>query len=752
MGRRKSHVELAEGDSPSVGGTRSASLYATAADEIADNLPRLHRLLRHASNRFRLLRISVGGRGLDGIAIFDGEIDAFLEREPWNTLRPAAARPGQNGAGDFRQTIDLDRLHCETLATASAAAGADLRLHGLRGRFGLSSIEVDICLMCLAPEIDPGYGRFYAYLHNDISRARPTVALTLDLFAEDWRSRAHTHRLLAGEGALASNGLIEILGSRGNPLESELALKTTVVRYLLGAPVRHILSPDFGGDADLSDLILAEKEHIALGRLNEYLAEFPARADDPLIVVIRGPEGSGKRSIAAALARNSGAQPFLFRCPDLDAGRLAGLRDWTRTVRMVGGWPVADISCSSASADLLAPEVASIMAESGCGCGFLLAEAQTRIRTYPERQLRHVTVDLGVPPPSLRRAAWARFLGEEGVRCDDADISATASIFAFSPGRIRRAAREAGARLRLASGAMHVNSQLLNEICRGQSDHRLGQIAERLSATRNWTELVLPPDELDRLREIAAAVRNREQVMERWDFAGKLGSGPGVNALFFGPSGTGKTMAASILANDLGMELYRVDLSRVVSKYIGETEKNLDGLFVEARRAHAIVFFDEAEALFGKRSEVKDAHDRYSNIEVAYLLQRMEAFEGVAILATNLRKNMDNAFLRRLQFAVEFPKPSLEQRLEIWRRIWPKAAAVEDGLDLEFMARSFEVTGGHIRNIALMAAYLAAQDGVRIAMSHLVAATRREFQKLGRLCVAEEFGKYQHLLRFDHLA
>jgi len=206
-------------------------------------------------------------------------------------------------------------------------------------------------------------------------------------------------------------------------------------------------------------------------------------------------------------------------------------------------------------------------------------------------------------------------------------------------------------------------------------------------------------------------------------------------------------MAASILANELAMEIYRVDLSRVVSKYIGETEKNLDALFEEARRAHAIVFFDEAEAVFGKRSEVKDAHDRYSNIEVAYLLQRIEAFDGVAILATNLRKNMDNAFMRRLQFAVEFPAPTYDQRLKIWRGVWPSAAEVAPDVDLEFMARNFEMTGGHIRNIALMSAFLAAQEGHAISMAYVVQATHREFQKLGRLCIESEFGGYKHLLR-----
>jgi SpoVK/Ycf46/Vps4 family AAA+-type ATPase len=208
-------------------------------------------------------------------------------------------------------------------------------------------------------------------------------------------------------------------------------------------------------------------------------------------------------------------------------------------------------------------------------------------------------------------------------------------------------------------------------------------------------------------------------------------------------------MAAGVLAAELGMELYRVDLSRVVSKYIGETEKHLDALFAESRRAHAILLFDEADALFGKRSEVKDAHDRYANLEVAFLLQRMESSEGIFLLATNLRGNMDRAFVRRLQFAVDFPPPSEALRLRIWQRVWPRAAALAPDLDLAFMARQFDFSGGHIRNIALRAAYLAAQDGGAIGMPHMVQAARREFQKLGQVCVEEEFGAFGNLLRAE---
>ena len=221
-----------------------------------------------------------------------------------------------------------------------------------------------------------------------------------------------------------------------------------------------------------------------------------------------------------------------------------------------------------------------------------------------------------------------------------------------------------------------------------------------------------------------------------------LAMGKGLNVLFAGPSGTGKTMAADVLANTLGFDLYKIDLSSVVSKYIGETEKSLARIFAEARTSNAILFFDEADALFGKRTQVKDAHDRYANVEISYLLQKMEEYDGVVILATNLRKNLDEAFVRRLHFTIEFPMPDVTDRRRIWQQIWPEAAPRDPALDLDFMARQIEVAGGNIRNIALASAFLAAADGGTVTMQHLIQATQREYQKMGKVVVNGEFGKY----------
>ena len=250
----------------------------------------------------------------------------------------------------------------------------------------------------------------------------------------------------------------------------------------------------------------------------------------------------------------------------------------------------------------------------------------------------------------------------------------------------------------------------LHAACRLQSNRKLAQLAQKIDPHYTWDDIVLPADQMAQLREIADQVRYRALVYDTWGFDAKLAMGKGINVLFAGPPGTGKTMAADVLAGDLGVDLYKIDLSVVVSKYIGETEKNLSRIFAEATTSNAILFFDEADALFGKRTQVRDAHDRYANVEISYLLQRMEEYDGLVILATNLRQNMDEAFVRRLHFMVEFPLPGAADRRRIWEQIWPSATPRDD-LDLELLAERIEVAGGNIRNIALSSAFLAAADG-----------------------------------------
>ncbi|WP_424094759.1 ATP-binding protein [Moorena producens] len=281
---------------------------------------------------------------------------------------------------------------------------------------------------------------------------------------------------------------------------------------------------------------------------------------------------------------------------------------------------------------------------------------------------------------------------------------------------------------------------------RAQSGHQLGSLARQIQPKYSWDDIVLPVNQKAQLREICNQAKYRQLVWEEWDFQSKLSLGRGLNVMFSGPPGTGKTMAAEIIAHELELDLYKIDLSQVVSKYIGETEKNLNRIFTAAANANAILLFDEADSLFGKRSEISSAHDRYANIEVGYLLQKMEEYEGVAILTTNLRTNMDDAFVRRLRFIIEFPFPNLKDRRRIWEQIWPSPVPRSEELDLDFIARHCEIAGGNIRNIALAAAFIAADDGGIVKMNHLLRAVRREYQKMGKVLIEGEFGQYAGLM------
>ena len=282
---------------------------------------------------------------------------------------------------------------------------------------------------------------------------------------------------------------------------------------------------------------------------------------------------------------------------------------------------------------------------------------------------------------------------------------------------------------------------------RRASSTRLAELAERLDACYGWDDIVLADRQQGILRSIAAFLRHRDRVLDDWGYGASLARSQGVKALFAGESGTGKTMAARVLANDLGLDLYHIDLASTVSKYIGETEKNLDRIFDAAEGSNAILFFDEADALFGKRSEVKDAHDRYANIEVAYLLQKMEGYSGAVLLATNLRQNVDDAFLRRLDFVIDFPFPEPPERTRIWQLVLPAAAPVEGDVDVAFLADRFRLSGGNIRNASVAAAFLAAADGGSIGMRHLVRGVALEYDKLGRLTLESEFERFHELVR-----
>jgi hypothetical protein len=367
----------------------------------------------------------------------------------------------------------------------------------------------------------------------------------------------------------------------------------------------------------------------------------------------------------------------------------------------------------------------------------------------PAGPLGVLTVPFGPPDAPARAGWWRGALASQGAALPENDLVTLSERFRIGPEAIAEAAAVGAlrARLRAAEGGGGPDQGRdagpaptladLSAAARAQTGRALVALALRVEPRAGWDDLVVPDDTLEQLREICRRAEGRRRVMTEWGFGRKLSRGRGVNALFAGPAGVGKTLAAEVVAGELALDLFVIDLAGVVSKYIGETEKNLDRVFRAAEGADAVLFFDEADALFGKRSEVRDSHDRYANIEISYLLQKVELYDGVAVLATNLRQHLDEAFTRRLAFTVSFPFPEEADRRRIWRGVWPRETPLGD-LDLDALAGRFKLSGGQIKNIALAAAHLAAADGGVVTMGHLLHATRREYQKLGKVLTDAE--------------
>jgi hypothetical protein len=459
---------------------------------------------------------------------------------------------------------------------------------------------------------------------------------------------------------------------------------------------------------------------------------------DPLgtgwsLIQLCGPDAEASRGVAAAACARSGLA--LHGLPaDAIPAALAEQetlrRLWERESLLGGSALLVDAAASDAADRAQLASLGRFLDRVG---GPVLLATEEPLRTLQRPAL---LLDVQRPTAAEQHALWTEALGPLAARVNG-QLEVVVAQFDLSAAAIRTAAAQVGGD-RGAEPAERLGERIWNA-CRRQARPRLDDLAQRIPPAAGWRDLVLPESCMLVLHEVVAHVRQRTRVYDTWGFSRKGARGLGITALFSGGSGTGKTMAAEVLANELRLDLYRIDLSAVVSKYIGETEKNLRRVFDAAEQGAAILFFDEADALFGKRSEVRDSHDRYANIEVSYLLQRMEAYRGLAILATNLKSGLDTAFLRRIRFVVQFPFPDASQRAEIWRHIFPADTPVVD-LDTEQLAR-LNVAGGSIRNIAVNAAFLAAEAGEPVRMAHLLRAARGEYAKLEKPLTAAELGK-----------
>jgi SpoVK/Ycf46/Vps4 family AAA+-type ATPase len=470
-----------------------------------------------------------------------------------------------------------------------------------------------------------------------------------------------------------------------------------------------------------------------------------------LILHFQGPSGAGKKETAAALCRELGIPLLVVNTArllhgDLSVETAASLLFREALIQQAALYfDRYDVLLGEESKVSHCRETLLQELERLSGLTFLAGQAGSEPAGVC-RGKYFIRVDF----PILAYPVRKQFLQDslDGLASPDIDLGALTNKFQLTVGQMRDAvvmARSLALWRDPANGSL--TSDDLYIACRSQSNHKLSSLAIKINPKYSWSDIVLPQEQMAQIRELLNYVKYRDVVYGTWGFAQKLSLGKGLNVLFSGLSGTGKTMAAEIIACELGLDLYKIDLSMVVSKYIGETEKNLSAIFREGKDSNAILFFDEADALFGKRSEVKDAHDRYANIETAYLLQKMDEYEGIVILATNLRNNMDEAFTRRMHATVDFPFPEEEYRRRIFEGIFPKQAPLNSDVDFAFLARQFKLTGGNIKNIALYAAFLAAEDDKRIGMAQIIRGTKRELDKIGRLCSKADFGPYYDLMK-----
>jgi SpoVK/Ycf46/Vps4 family AAA+-type ATPase len=594
----------------------------------------------------------------------------------------------------------------------------------LAQRLGLSRFDRQLLALCAAMELDTRIAALCAHAQSDPNKPYPTFALAFALFDEpDWNA-------LSPHGPLRYWRLLEINQPGAQALTaSAIKADERIVNYLKGLNylddrITPLVEPLH---IDLVDGTLAPSQQQQADSIVSRLKNVQATERLPVIELL-GTDSASKRFIADKVASAFGLTVYTIDLNTIPAhiGDFETfIRLWERESQLL---PLA-LYINTNETEANDNNTLKRFIDRSSGITFVDCEQSNSVSS---RSI--ISFEITKPAPEEQAQLWSSLLTETAANPASLPKQLTEQ-FSFSQQEIKRVANTALSEL---PGNGNEFENALWQACLKASRPAMEKLAQRIDAKAHWNQLVLPNEQKSLLRQITDQVNHRNRVYHDWGFREKMNRGLGINALFAGDSGTGKTMAAEVIANELKLDLFRIDLSAVVSKYIGETEKNLRKLFDAAEDSGAILFFDEADALFGKRSEVKDSHDRYANIEINYLLQRMEGYRGLAILATNMKSALDKAFVRRLRFIVDFPFPSVEQRKEIWHKVFPANTPIEEGLDLSRLAK-FNLTGGNIHNVALNAAFLAAQENGVITMPLLLNATRTEFKKLDRPAKESDF-------------
>lgn len=741
----------------------SKDFYATSIQHLLAELKRIDVLII-TEIEVRRQQLSPDANMIKVYGVSDDEIDTLI-RESIDTPDNQIKHPYQLN-DRVVQFLEKQKNDIVASRSGSIARNIPLRLERLRELYALSPDEFDILLISLAPEIDNKYQRFYAYLQDDRTQIRPSVHLVLRLLQTadrfDLAGKLKKYNLFADKAPLIQRGLVHLqeeAGRPGQPLLNLTVMTDERIRdYLLGSDIMAREIDDcascYAPQVKLDDLLVKDEFK---ARLLSLMCNTDFK-QECVIFYLQGGYGTGKQAVAECLCASAGLKllavdlsllvrlkPKEFNAKILKLAREAELQTAALLINdfdllIPGRQEVKDDPKGNSpfQDESLLNSLMGILTRRH-GLTFFAGNAVWEPKDLP-KGCSFFRIPIPYPGTHERERLWKLWEREYPPFAEDVDLHAISDRFLFSPGQIRDALATATSLSRWHDPQNTIiENQDLSLACRLQSNRRLASLAQNINPHYLWNDLILEPGTQSILKEIKTRVTHRALVYEQWGFDRKLAMGKGLHLLFSGPPGTGKTMAADVLANEFQMSLYKIDLSMVVSKYIGETEKNLSEIFHEGESSNAILFFDEADALFGKRSEVKDAHDRHANIEVGYLLQRMEQYSGIVILSTNFRRNMDDAFTRRLHYCVDFPLPGEEERLRIWEKIWPENTPLSPDLDMDFLAERLEISGGYIRNIALAAAFMAAEEAghaernPQVSMTHLIRATRREYQKMGQI-------------------
>lgn len=729
----------------------STENYINSLEHLVDELRRIDIMIRLQILRSRMM-VQGDMAEFRGLCIKEEEIDAILSEGDSFGIQMERNHPNPKPLQDNLATLEI---RISEKKANSLRRGTMLRLEQLRELFLLSSFDAEVLLISLILELDRKYEMLYSYLQDDVTKKRPSVDLTLKILCPSFETTMGSRKHFTPTAPLFKYHLMHLFDDpshhQSGLLNKYLKVDDRITNYLLNFDEvdAHLLSyaRHIKPKTQLHDLHLSADMKHHLRRLTQEKGV----SGEGLIFYFQGSYGVGKQTTAEALCREQGIGVLI-----VDGKRLQNLDEvaFENTARLIAReallqrsalyWDSFDSLLVDDKRTCLETLVREL--EGRRGMTFLAGETPWEpVDTLQE--VPFVRVEFPRPTYTQRVQLWKMSLDGNTPCGADVDLTALANKFRFGGGQIRDAAVTARnlARWREPDKS-HVTMDDLFTACRLQSNRKLATLAQKITPHYRWEEIVLPLDRMEQLREICNYVKYRPLVYDEWGFESKLSLGKGLNVLFAGPSGTGKTMSAEIIAHELGLDLYKIDLSIVVSKYIGETEKNLARIFAEAETSNAILFFDEADALFGKRSEVRDSHDRYANIEIGYLLQKMEEYMGIAILATNLSKNIDEAFLRRMHFTVEFPFPDERQRYLIWKRIYPENAPLAENIDYKFLSERVKLPGGNIKNMAVASAFYAAAHASEVAMRHVMLAAEREYKKLGRSFLKSDFEPYYGLI------